>query len=107
MPADASLTTADIDKLVTVDVNGTVVLAAADATFFGVLRTVNTNDNICTVDFSGVHEFEASAAIDAGADVIPAGALSVKAGAGAGQTKAVTLTSATAAGDKVQIFFLI
>jgi hypothetical protein len=106
MPAAVALTSSDIDKLVTVDATGEVILAPADAKFFGVLRTINTKDNICTVDFSGVHEFEASAAIDAGADVIPAGELTVKAGSGAGISKAVALTQAAAAGDRVQIFFL-
>ena len=103
MPAAVTLTIADIGKLVTVDASGIVVLAPADATFYGVLRTVNEKDNVATVDFSGVHEFEASADIDAGTQVIPAGSTTVKAGSGA--TTAVTLVQA-AAGEKVQIFFL-
>ena len=103
MPASSSLTTSDIDKLVTVDATGEVILAPADATFFGVLRTVNTNDNICTVDFSGVHNFTASGDIDAGKEVIPAGDLSVKAGTGV--STAITLTQA-ADGEDVAIFFL-
>jgi hypothetical protein len=103
MPADAGLTTDDIGKLVTLDATGAVILAPADAVFFGVLRTINTKDSVATVDFSGVHEFTASGAMDAGVAVVTAGDTTVK--AGTGTTKAVTLVQA-ADGEKVQIFFL-
>ena len=109
MPADVAIVAADIAKLVTVNATGDVILAAADVPFFGVLRTINVNDNICTVDFSGVHEFAASGAITAGQTVIPAGATSVKAdAAGASavaQSKAVALVGA-ADTEAVQVFFL-
>ena len=109
MPADVSLTIADIGKIVTLNATGTVILATGDEEFFGVLRTVNITDNIATVDFSGVHEFEASGAIEAGKIVIPVDGVSVKADAagasGVAATKAVALTAA-ADTEKVQIFFL-
>ena len=109
MPAKNTLTTDDIGSLVTLDANGDVILAAADAQFFGVLRTINTNDYVCTVDFSGVHELTASGAITAGTTIIPAGATTVKADAtgatAVAQTKAVALITA-ADTEKVQIFFL-
>ena len=99
----AGITIADIGKLVTVNAAGEVIKAPADATFFGILRSFNANDNVATVDFSGVHEFTASGAIDAGTQVIPAGAGSVKAGAGI--SVLVTLTQA-ADGEDVAVFFL-
>jgi len=109
MPADVAIVAADIAKLVTIDATGNVILATADAPFFGVLRTINVNDNICTVDFSGVHEFAASGTITAGQTVIPAGATSVKAdAAGASavaQSKAVALVG-VADTEAVQVFFL-
>jgi len=104
MPADAGITINDIGKLVTLDANANVVLAPADATFFGVLRTVNVNDHVATVDFSGVHEFTASGTINPGDAVIVAGVDSVKAGT-AGLTRAVALVGA-ADTENVQIFFL-
>ncbi len=109
MPADVAITAADIAKLVELDATGNVVVATADAPFFGVLRTINVNDNICTVDFSGVHEFTASGTIAAGDTVIPASGITVKAdavGASAvAQSKAVALVAA-ADTEKVQVFFL-
>ncbi len=107
MPADPSLTSADVDKLVSVDANGVVILATGNETFFGVLRTVNANDNICTVDFSGVHEFTASGAIKAGDRVQPSGNETVKVLDTTDEaTTAVALTKADVAGDKIAIFFL-
>jgi len=104
MPMVPSLTKDDIGKLVSLDSTGTVRLALEDAVFFGVLRTVNNNDNICTVDFSGVHQFKSTAGIDAGKAVVPGGTPeNVKEGTGA--TKAVTLTQ-VAAGELVSVFFL-
>lgn len=109
MPADTGVTAADIGKLVTVNASGDIVVAAADSQFFGVLRTVNVNDHICTVDFSGVHEFTASGAITAGQMVIVASGTAVKADAAGAtavaQTKAVALVTAADTED-VQIFFL-
>jgi hypothetical protein len=104
MPADAALTIADIGKLVTLDATGNVVVAADGETFYGVLRTINVNDNVATVDFSGVHEFTASGAITPGQAVIVAGAEAVKAGA-PGLTRTVALVAA-ADGEPVQVFFL-
>ena len=103
MPADAAITTADIGKLVTVNATGAIILAVADTAFFGVLRTVNTKDNIATVDFSGVHEFEASGAIAAGAALTTAGDTTVK--TGTGTTTLVALVT-VADGEKVQAFSL-
>jgi len=109
MPADAAIVIADIGKLVELDATGNVVVATVDAPFFGVLRTINVNDNVCTVDFSGVHEFTASGIIAAGDTVIPASGVAVKAdavGASAvAQSKAVALVAA-ADTEKVQVFFL-
>lgn len=105
MPADAALTIADIGKLVTVDAAGNIVLAPADVAFFGVLRTVNVNDHIATVDFSGVHEFIADGAVTAGDAVLPGAAVDkVKSGT-ASITTAVALVSA-ADGEEIQVFFL-
>ena len=109
MPADAAIVAADIGKLVTVNASGNVILAAADAPFFGVLRTINVNDNICTVDFSGVHEFTASGAIAPGNGLIPAGSTTVKAdAAGASAVATTKFVALVAAADTelVQAMFL-
>ena len=106
MPMDPSLTKDDIGKFVTLNATGAVILAPADAGFFGVLRTVNLNDNICTVDFSGVHNFEASAALAPGDAVIPNSSTQVKKAAGGEVTSCVALTAA-ASGENVPVFFLI
>lgn len=106
MPASASLTAGDIDKLVSLDpTTGEVVIAPDQADFFGVLRTVNVNDHICTVDFSGVHEFTASGAIQAGDPVVPGGTDGLHVTNQDGTTACVALTAA-ADGEKVQVFFL-
>lgn len=111
VPAKAStLTIADIGKLVTLDAAGDAILATASAPFFGVLRTINTNDDVATVDFSGVHEFTAGGTIVPGNAVIPGtdaehvvvdavGELAIA------TTRCVALTAA-AATEKVQVFFL-
>jgi len=109
MPADAAITIADIGKLVTLNATGNIIVATVNSQFFGVLRTVNVNDHIATVDFSGVHEFVASGAITAGAAVIVHNGTTVKAdAAGAAAvaiTKAVALVTAVDTGN-VQILFL-
>jgi len=109
MPADVAITIADIGKLVTLNAAGNVIVAAANAPFFGVLRTINVNDYIATVDFSGVHEFVASGAITAGAAVIVHNGTTVKADAAGASavatTKAVALVT-VASGANVQILFL-
>jgi len=108
MPMDPTLTKGDIGNFVAMDANGVVGKAAADADQFMVLRTVNANDNICTVDFSGVHSFKATAAIEAGKPVtVGATADYIKAGAGTETTKCITLTAATAADEDISVFFLI
>lgn len=107
MPASAGLTIADIGKLVTLeDTTGNVVIAGDQEKFFGVLRTINEKDHVATVDFSGVHEFIASGAINAGDPVAPGGATgdTVVSQDGA-RTACVALTPA-ADGEKIQVFFL-
>jgi len=108
MPMDPALTKSDIGNFVMINATGVVVAATVDAAQFMVLRTVNANDNICTVDFSGVHSFKATAAIAAGV-AVTVGATTdyVKAGAGTEVTKCITLTQATAADEDVAVFFLI
>jgi hypothetical protein len=107
MPVDPNLSKAEIGTFVSIDpTGGHVVAAAADAKQFMVLRTVNSNDNICTVDYSGVHTFKASGAISAGDAICPAGADTVKTGAGDETTKCIALTPA-ASGEDVHVFFLI
>ena len=73
------------------------------------MRAINTNDNVATVDFSGVHEMVSSGVITAGQAVIPVDGDTVKAdGAGATAvaiTKAVALVT-TVDTEKTQIFFL-
>jgi len=105
---DPALTKSDIGNFVMINATGVVVAATVDAAQFMVLRTVNANDNICTVDFSGVHSFKATAAIAAGV-AVTVGATTdyVKAGAGTEVTKCITLTQATAADEDVAVFFLI
>ena len=108
MPADPSLTIADIGKLVTLeDATGNVVIAGDQEGFFGVLRTINEKDNVATVDFSGVHEFTASGAINAGDSVLPSGTTggTVVVNQGSALTACVALTPA-ADGEKIQVFFL-
>jgi len=111
MPADAAITAADIGKAVIPDATGNIVLATDLALFFGVLRTINVNDNVCTVDFSGVHEFTAEGAIAAGQALVPSGVLGTHMiidGVGVlatATTKAIALNTA-ADTEKVQIFFL-
>ncbi len=107
MPMDPALTKSNIGNFVMINATGVVVAATADAAQFMVLRTVNANDNICTVDFSGVHSFKATAAIAAGV-AVTVGATTdyVKAGAGTEVTKCITLTEATTDED-VAVFFLI
>lgn len=109
MPADAAIVIADIGKLVTLDATGNVIIATASAPFFGVLRTINVNDNVATVDFSGVHEFLADGTIVPGNALIPSSGTEVTADAvgelAIGTSRAVALTAA-ADTEKVQIFFL-
>ena len=107
MPMVATLTKADIGNFVAMNAEGVVIQAPADATQFMVLRTVNSKDNICTVDFSGVHTFKATAAIDAGQSVV-VGATPDKVKAGSADvTTCITLTKAIAADEDVSVFFLI
>lgn len=109
MPLDTTgteLTKSDIAKTVSLNAAGDVIIGAAQAGFWGVLRTVNNNDHIATVDFSGVHSFVANGAFVPGDLVAPDGAGSViKATDGSGATGAVALTAA-ADGEDVSIFFL-
>ena len=111
MPADAAITIADIGKTVIPDATGNIVLSTDGALFYGVLRTINVNDNVCTVDFSGVHEFTAAGAVAAGQAIVPSGILGTHVkidGVGTlatATTKAVALNTATDT-EKVQIFFL-
>lgn len=111
MPADPSLTKDDIGKLVTPNSNGVVVLPHLNVTFFGILRSINTNDNVCTVDFSGIHQVVAKDVVEIGAAVIPNGSNKVitKPTSGSGMapgTIAIALEEATADGDEIAIFFL-
>lgn len=105
----AALTIADIAKTVSLNATGEVIIGAAGANFWGVLRTVNANDDIATVDFSGVHEFAAAGTIAVGDRVVPDGAGSVRKYAVATDlecaTAAVALTGA-ADTESVSIFFL-
>ena len=108
MPMVPALSKANIGQLVTINDAGVVDLASEGDKQFMVLRTVNGNDNICTVDFSGVHSFKATAATVAGAAVtVGADAETIKVGDGSELTKCITLAPATAAGEDVPVFFLI
>ena len=108
MPMNPALVKDNIGQLVTIGANGVVSLAAPDAKQFMVLRTVNANDNICTVDFSGVHTFKSTGAIVAGAVVtVGADAKTIKIGDGSETTKCIVLAPAAAAGEDVPVFFLI
>lgn len=109
MPADAAIVAADIGKLVTLNATGNIILATGGEIFFGILRTINVDDNICTVDFSGVHELTASGAIGAGVLVIPTSGTEVEVdGVGVLATAATAAIALTAAADteSVQIMFL-
>lgn len=105
LPAASTLTAGDVDKLVTLDATGTVILAPADTGFFGVLRTLNSTDQVATVDFTGVHNFTASGSISAGVRVKANGALTVAAQTNVAATTAVALTAA-ADGEEISVFFL-
>ena len=108
MPMDPALVKDNIGQLVTIGDTGVVTLAAEGAKQFMVLRTVNANDNICTVDFSGVHTFKSTGAIVAGAVVtVGADAETIKIGDGSEATKCIVLAPAAAAGEDVPVFFLI
>ena len=104
----APLTIANIGQLVSLDSTGAVVLAAQDATFFGILRTVSS-DGFVTVDFSGVQKLIASAAINPGDRLIPTGSNNQVAVVADQKptTAVVALDAAAAAGDEVSAFFLI
>ena len=104
----APLTIANIGQLVSLDSTGAVVLAAQDATFFGILRTV-ASDGFVTVDFSGVHKLIASAAINPGDRLIPTGTAGkvVTVTTQTPTTALVALDAAAADGDEVSAFFLI
>jgi len=107
LPNAGALTASDLGKLVALDATGGVVAAPANAKFFGTLKTV-TSDNFVTVDFSGVVKITASAAIVAGAAVVPSGSDKVKAvTTEVMTTKCVALTAAAADGDEFSAFFLI
>ena len=109
MPADIAVTADHIGQLVTVDATGNIIVATGDELFFGVLRTININDNVCTVDFSGVHEFTASGAIAPGALLIPATGSTIKVdGVGVLATATTTVVALSAAADTelVQVMFL-
>lgn len=109
MPADAAITASNIGQLVTLDATGNVIVATDGALFSGVLRTINVNDNICTVDFSGVHEFTASGAVTPGALVVPASGTEVKVdGVGVLATVITRCVALTDAADTelVQVMFL-
>ncbi len=105
MPADATIVITDIGKLVALDATGNIVLAADGGTFFGVLRTVNVNDHVATIDFSGVHEFEADGAIVPGGTVL-VGNDPTKVQAGTATITTCVALTAAADGEKVQVFFL-
>ncbi len=111
MSSDAAITADDIGKTVTPNATGDIVLTGDGALFHGVLRTVNVNDNVCTVDFSGVHEFTAAGAVVPGQLLVPSGILGtqVKAdGVGVLATATTKVVALTAAADTelVQVMFL-
>ena len=103
----SALTVANIGELVSLNVTGEVILAAANAGFFGILRTVSS-DGFVTVDFSGVHKVTASAAVVPGARLIPTGTAGkvVTIVAQTPGTTLVALDAAAADGDTVSAFFL-
>jgi len=109
LPAAAPLVAADIAKTVSLNASGEVILGADAANFWGVLRTVNSNDGIATVDFSGVHEFAAAGTIAVGDRVVPDGAGSVRAyvvGTDLECASAAVALSGAADTESVSIFFL-
>jgi hypothetical protein len=108
-----ALEVADIGKPVTLNATGEVILTpAAQATFFGILRSVES-DGFVSVDFSGVHNLTTDIAISAGKAVtINNGKVVLAVTPAAGQSELVTncvaLTSTTAVvGSKISVFFLI
>ena len=109
MPSDVAVTADHIGMLVTLNAAGDVIVCTGDELFYGVLRTVNVNDNVCTVDFSGVHEFTASGTIVPGGLLVPATGSTIKVdGVGVLATATTKVVALTAAADTelVQVMFL-
>ena len=96
----------DEGKAVSFAADGSVVLAAANSKSFGMAKAIES-DGFVSVDFTGVYKVKASAAITAGAAVIPSGSNKFKAVTTENMaTKAIALTPAAADGDSISIFFL-
>ena len=96
----------DEGKAVSFAADGSVVLAAANSKSFGMVKAIES-DGFVSVDFTGVYKVKASAAITAGAAVIPSGSNKFKAVTTENMaTNAIALTPAAADGDSISIFFL-
>lgn len=96
----------DEGKAVSFAADGSLVLAAANSKSFGMVKAIES-DGFVSVDFTGVYKVTASAAIVAGAAVIPSGNNKFKAVTTENMaTHAIALTPAAADGDSISIFFL-
>ena len=96
----------DEGKAVSFAADGSLVLAAANSKSFGMVKAIES-DGFVSVDFTGVYKVKASAAITAGAAVIPSGGNKFKAVTTENMaTNAIALTPAAADGDIISIFFL-
>ena len=96
----------DEGKAVSFATDGSLVLAAANAKSFGMVKAIES-DGYVSVDFTGVYKVTASAAIIPGAAVIPSGSNKFKAVTTENMaTHAIALTPAAADGDSISIFFL-
>jgi len=96
----------DEGKLVSFATDGTLVLAAANAKAFAVVKAIES-DGYVSIDFTGVYKVTASAAIVPGTAVIPSGSNKVKAVTTENMaTSAIALTPAAADGDVISIMFL-
>ena len=96
----------DEGKAVSFATEGSLVLAAANAKSFGMVKAIES-DGYVSVDFTGVYKVTASAAIIPGAAVIPSGSNKFKAVTTENMaTHAIALTPAAADGDSISIFFL-
>lgn len=106
LPNSSLVKNKDEGKLVSFDATGAIVLAAANAKTFAVAKAIES-DGFVSVDFTGVYKVKASAAITAGAAVIPSGSNKFKAVTTENMaTNAIALTPAAADGDSISIFFL-
>lgn len=96
----------DEGKAVSFAADGSLVLAAANAKSFCMVKAIES-DGFVSVDFTGVYKVTASGAITAGTAVIPSGNNKFKAVTTENMaTNAIALTSAAADGDSISIFFL-